>query len=178
MLRCLSLNKKGFLANYMVDFYAYLVFAILVIVFYFVFVGGKAPIIKQADLAKVNVESDIVALHYLKMPLKQGTNLADYVALSAVDHSSHPRIRAFDPVYISPYQEILRNNLRSHPYPYEWDVSVWSAYHFFQKRQTENYPYYRIITHKELEDAGRSVVWLPSPDPADVKSVAFEAEIR
>jgi hypothetical protein len=172
------MHKKGLLASYMVDFYAYLAFAILVIVFYFVFVGGKAPIIMQSDMEKLNLESTAVSLHYLGIPLKQGTNLADYVALSAADHSNHPRIRAFDPVYVSPYQEVVAYNLETHPYPYAWDVGVWSDYHYYSKKQTENYPYYRIRTQGELVDAGRTVVWLPSADLSSMKAVAFDAKIK
>ena len=172
------MNKKGFLASYMVDFFAYLVFTLLIIIFYFVFVGGKGPIIMQSEMEKVNIEADIVAIHYLKMPLKQGTNLADYVALSAVDSAAHPRIRAFDPVYVSPYQEILAHNLETHPYPYKWDVTVWSDSHYFSKKQTENYPYYRIQTAGKIEDAGRTVVWLPSADLTSMKAVAFKAKIK
>lgn len=172
------MNKKGFLASYMVDFYAYLAFAVLVIIFYFVFVGGKAPIIMQSEMEKINVEAAAVSLHYLKMPLKPGVNLADFVALSAADHSRNPRIRAFDPVYVSPYQAVLMHNLETHPYPYKWDVLVWGDYHYFSKKQVENYPYYRLMAHGGLEDAGRAVVWLPSADRTGMKAVAFDAKIK
>ncbi len=62
-------SRKGFLATYIVDFYAYLVFVAIVIIFFFVLAFMPPPAEgEKITTTKHNYDATIMLIHFLQQP--------------------------------------------------------------------------------------------------------------
>ena len=91
-------HKKGLIASTLVDFYSYIAFAIVIIIFYFLFQLIANPYPRGIMAAESNTEANTLLLNYLRTPVTVNVNgmdqkitMADLVRLWYLDKQSHEK---------------------------------------------------------------------------------------
>lgn len=114
------MNKKGFIATYIVDFYAYLVFVAIVIVF-FLFLAFMPPPAEGQKIktTKLGNDATIVLIRALQIPIiidGRQTTPAEIIQNSEENHAQE-------------FKEAIGNALRT-AYPQKRDIEdVWLSVH-------------------------------------------------
>ncbi|MBI4141181.1 hypothetical protein HY485_05070 [Candidatus Woesearchaeota archaeon] len=118
------MNKKGFLASYIVDFYAYLVFVAILIVFFFILAFMPPPVEGQKiTTAKLSNDATIVLIRALQTPITidgRQTTPAEIIQNNEENHAkefkeaigkalltAYPQKRDIEDVWLSVHPENL-----------------------------------------------------------------------
>ena len=92
-----KLRKKGFIAGIMVDFYAYLAFVLIILIFFILFAFAKKDIMDSATYDIEDTSSNLALTNYLRTPVLGGDNIADIISkyYIAKNINNNPELAAY-----------------------------------------------------------------------------------
>lgn len=82
-------NKKGFIASYMVDFYAYLVFVAIVVIFFVVLAFAASPVEKPLETSQASASLTTFLIRTLQTPIQingKTTTPAEIISAKDLTH--------------------------------------------------------------------------------------------
>ncbi len=89
------MNKKGFIAEALVDFYSYIAFILIAIIFFLLFAAQSCEGPAEENIISTFEanEAEITLLNYLRSPVEgMSMNFAELIALAALDKTNYEEI--------------------------------------------------------------------------------------
>jgi len=113
------LNKKGFIASYIVDFYAYLIFAAIVAIFFIVMAFAASPVEKELSIKQNSANAMIILIRALQTQIQidgKITTPAEIISSEDLTHdkefkeimgkaltTAYPQKRDIEDIWLSVY---------------------------------------------------------------------------